>query len=221
MMKKFFTAQKHTVRKVLYGANAVNNNNTLVTKQSSCETASFSSPIKSAPTMAALPLLMTTKTAAAVPWYFSYTAPPALASVLGAAPPLIFLGLQLSPAATVRNIIKTKSVGDLSSLPFFTLFTNCCVWVGYGTMVNDMTIIIANGLGVVAAGSYALAYTKYAPFSMTKYYAASAAYLTIPTAAYFSLPIETATTAVGMCGNLIATAFFASPLAVMKTVVHT
>lgn len=83
-----------------------------------------------------------------------------------------------------------------------------------------MTVMGANGMGVAAAGFYSLVYTKYTTSSMTKYFAGSAAYLTLPLAAYLTLPIEQAIFSFGLLGNAMAIMFFASPLAVIKTVIE-
>jgi hypothetical protein len=48
---------------------------------------------------------------------------------------------------TVRDIVAKKSVGDLSPLPFVSLLTNCIVWVTYGALRSDLTIMLPNITG--------------------------------------------------------------------------
>lgn len=48
---------------------------------------------------------------------------------------------------TVKEIQANKSVGALSPLQFVSLATNCFVWVTYGLLKMDMTILLPNASG--------------------------------------------------------------------------
>jgi uncharacterized protein with PQ loop repeat len=148
------------------------------------------------PVLSAFPLMLTAGQTS-TPWYFSISATGAAAKMLAALPPVFFLGMQLAPLRDVIAFFKTKSVGAIMPLPYFTLFTNCVIWTGYGLLMNDLTLIAANGIGVVLAGFYSLAYSKFAPFSMTKYFVGSAAYLSLPLIAYYALPADQLAPALG------------------------
>ena len=54
---------------------------------------------------------------------------------------------------------KTKSVGDLSIIMMFIVFTSTIVWLVYGIALNLLPVIIANG--IICALSVVLIYFKF------------------------------------------------------------
>ena len=48
---------------------------------------------------------------------------------------------------TVNEIKKNQSVGELSPLPFVSLATNCIVWICYGALRGDLTVLLPNLTG--------------------------------------------------------------------------
>jgi hypothetical protein len=61
------------------------------------------------------------------------------------------LAVVLLSLKTVKEIKAKGSVGELSPLPFVSLATNCVVWVTYGALRADPTILLPNASGTLAA----------------------------------------------------------------------
>jgi MtN3 and saliva related transmembrane protein len=72
-------------------------------------------------------------------------------------------GAFLSSVTFIPQVYKawqTKSVGDLSLLMMFIVFTSTIVWLVYGITLNLWPVIIANG--IISVLSLTLIYFKFA-----------------------------------------------------------
>jgi MtN3 and saliva related transmembrane protein len=72
-------------------------------------------------------------------------------------------GAFLSSVTFIPQVYKawqTKSVGDLSLLMMFIVFTSTIVWLVYGITLNLLPVIIANG--IISVLSLTLIYFKFA-----------------------------------------------------------
>lgn len=49
-----------------------------------------------------------------------------------------------APMQTMYSIKASRSTGDLSPLPYISLFANCVVWSLYGLLNADMTVLLPN-----------------------------------------------------------------------------
>jgi uncharacterized protein with PQ loop repeat len=65
-------------------------------------------------------------------------------ALLSAAPSFCFLLLQFSSVNTMKQILNTQTTGDLSGAPYVSLFTNCAVWLLFGMLKADGTVILPN-----------------------------------------------------------------------------
>lgn len=173
--------------------------------------------------LASLPVV-SASVAEAADWTQSFGhAPSPYAEMLGLAPLGMFFFLQMSPMATVQGIKRDKTVGNMSPLPYITLGTNCVLWTAYGLLQSDPTLIAANGMGVILSSYYTSVYAKHTNSDMSQYYIGGAGFLAAAGIGYVAVPTLGITTGIdflGIMGNLIAVAFFASPLAVIKTVLR-
>eukprot|EP00049_Salpingoeca_infusionum_P022473 m.370072 g.370072 ORF g.370072 m.370072 type:complete len:338 (-) comp52081_c0_seq1:214-1227(-) len=149
-----------------------------------------------------------------------YALSPPLLTALQVAGPCFFLALQISGLASVRQIVKTKSTGGLSMLPFISLFTNCVIWTWYGHLIADPTVLLPNCSGVVLGGAYTLAYLRYSKETQLPLLVGSGAIVSAISAAALSLPTETALPIIGYTGDVLAVILMASPLATVKTVLQ-
>jgi len=63
----------------------------------------------------------------------------------------IFAGINttISFLPQVIKIYKNKSTGDISSIMYFVYTTGAVSWILYGTLVNDLIIIIFNSISVI------------------------------------------------------------------------
>lgn len=53
----------------------------------------------------------------------------------------------LSGALVCRKFIQNKSTGDSSAFPFICGFLNCALWLKYGVLSNEMTVVLVNVIG--------------------------------------------------------------------------
>ncbi|RYY86188.1 hypothetical protein EON63_06145 [archaeon] len=87
---------------------------------------------------------------------------------------------------TALNIVKTKSVGGLSLLPFLSLFTNCVIWTYYGLLKKDNTVLIPNVLGLLTGFFCTSVYTSHSSKGNLVMYIASVSLLIFCTMAFIS-----------------------------------
>ena len=129
--------------------------------------------------------------------------------------PLCFIGLQISSISTALQVLKNRSVGQLSCIPFASLLVNCVIWSLYGILKDDYTILIPNFTGLLASIFCLWAYLKYNTANLNKVHAVSSALIIIT--AY--LAFRSDYTSIGLLGCAISIIVSGSPLAVMRTVI--
>ena len=117
------------------------------------------------------------------------------------------------------EVRRTKTVGQLSILPFISLATSCAVWAVYGVMLGDMTILIPNISGIAFGLWYPSVYHRYAPPTarLAPLYAGAGAIALAACVAPFALAPAAAASTVGLAGCALAVFMMASPLAVLRT----
>ena len=69
--------------------------------------------------------------------------------LLATAPSVCFFLLQLSSIDTMKQILRNKSTGSLSPMPFVSLLTNCVVWSLFGVLRSDPAVLFPNFSGVL------------------------------------------------------------------------
>jgi solute carrier family 50 protein (sugar transporter) len=129
--------------------------------------------------------------------------------------PMFFLSLQGSSVMTAKEISKNRSSGDLSPLPFISLFTNSFIWSLYGFLKMDPTVLIPNGCGVFSSLYCILAFHKNAITKPKKLYVGSVIILV----GALLLAISNKVRFIGILGCVLSVLLSASPLAVMQTVI--
>jgi solute carrier family 50 protein (sugar transporter) len=130
--------------------------------------------------------------------------------------PMFFLSLQGSSVMTAKEIYKNRSSGDLSPLPFISLFTNSFIWSLYGFLMMDPTVLIPNGCGVFSSLYCILAFHKNAIIKPKKLYVGSLIILLTA----LLLAISNKVRFIGILGCVLSVLLSASPLAVMQTVIR-
>lgn len=60
----------------------------------------------------------------------------------------------------MKSIQQDKSTGQLSPLPFVALAANCVVWVLYGILQSDMTVLVPNASGMGFGLYYTYLFSK-------------------------------------------------------------
>jgi len=146
---------------------------------------------------------------------YSKLAPQLFNSGLKVAGPFFFLSMQYSAVQTATGILNSKSIGKLSPLPFISLLVNCIVWSLYGVLKSDMTVLIPNGIGVIAGLGCSAVYHKFSPVSPNQLYAIGA---TIICLSLYLASIRNSHF-IGLIGCVLAVILSGSPLATVRTVI--
>ena len=143
--------------------------------------------------------------------------PPSLVSfALRSSGPVLFIGLQLSQLGTALKILSDRSVGQLSSAPFLSLFVNCVIWSLYGTITKDMTVLVPNGSGMVVGAVCCMIFHWHHPIPSSSLLMS----LMVILIAIFYYAMELPRH-IGVMGCLISIVLSASPLTVIHTVLKT
>ncbi|KAL1490927.1 hypothetical protein ABEB36_011598 [Hypothenemus hampei] len=67
----------------------------------------------------------------------------------------------LSGTLTCQKIVKNKSTGDISSFPFVSGCLSTSLWLRYGFLIQDTSLILVNTIGVSLFFSYVLVFCLY------------------------------------------------------------
>lgn len=146
--------------------------------------------------------------------------PPLLVSLISIAPPIGFLGLQMSGFPTIQRILADGTTGALSPLPFVSLLANCTVWSLYGLLKSDLTVLLPNGIGLCTGAYYTYVFNKHTARPIGTVLGGAATIIAVAVVAATVLPAEKAAGAMGWGGSCLAVCLMASPLATMQTVLR-
>eukprot|EP00471_Norrisiella_sphaerica_P002466 CAMPEP_0184482698 /NCGR_PEP_ID=MMETSP0113_2-20130426/4274_1 /TAXON_ID=91329 /ORGANISM="Norrisiella sphaerica, Strain BC52" /LENGTH=293 /DNA_ID=CAMNT_0026862591 /DNA_START=149 /DNA_END=1030 /DNA_ORIENTATION=- len=138
------------------------------------------------------------------------------AQLLSVAGPAFYLYLQASGLSTVKKIAEDGTTGSFSPAQFVSLYTNGAVWVIYGALAQDMTVLVPNTTAVFFGLYYTSQFAKYHKESMMKWYIGSTA-IVGGSAAMATMP--GGLDLVGTTGCVMAVILLSSPLAVMGKVI--
>ncbi|CAJ2662211.1 bidirectional sugar transporter SWEET17-like [Trifolium pratense] len=141
---------------------------------------------------------------------------------------IISILMFLSPVPTFWRIIKHRSTEDFSCFPYICTLLNSSLWTYYG-IIKDGEYLVAtvNGFGIVVEIIYILLFLIYAPPKIRVKTAIIGGILDVVILAaavvttQLALEGDARSGAVGIMGAALNILMYASPLAVMKTVVKT
>ncbi|XP_010259509.1 PREDICTED: bidirectional sugar transporter SWEET17-like isoform X1 [Nelumbo nucifera] len=148
--------------------------------------------------------------------------------IIGVIGNIISVLVFLSPIGTFWRIVKNRSTEDFESLPYICTLLNSALWTYYG-IVKPGAILVAtvNGFGVVAETIYILIFLIFAPAKIRANTAILLGIMDVGSLAAaigvtrFAMHGDLRIDVIGiMCAGLNIV-MYASPLAVMKTVVTT
>ncbi|CAF0891629.1 unnamed protein product [Adineta ricciae] len=134
------------------------------------------------------------------------------------------IGLFLTGVQICNRIYRMRSTGDISGFPFVATMVNCTLWLLYGYVGNNSTIVIVNFIGASLELIYALFYLQYTPDrnSFMRLIGMAAAFLA--TVAFYLLYIvsdrATASLHAGVVASFATVIMFGSPLASLKEVIQ-
>lgn len=136
--------------------------------------------------------------------------------ILELAGPTLFIGLQCSSVNTALSILRGKSVGKLSAVPFGSLFVNCLIWTLYGRIKANGSVFYPNLLGVFV-GTFCM--SMYHEFAQKKPWDL---YLVVSLISIVCLGLAQfgKVQAIGLIGCVLSILLSGSPLAVVRTVIR-
>jgi solute carrier family 50 (sugar transporter) len=153
---------------------------------------------------------------------------PAWVALCGKLAPMASIALFLAPLPTIRQISKSKTVGNLPLLPHTSMVVNSALWAMYGVLKDEPSVIVANGVGFGLSTLYFREFIKYAPKESSTLpgpvflhirAALTAIATALCTAAVFSR--DKTAQVIGNAAVLFCMFLFASPLVAIKTVMAT
>jgi solute carrier family 50 protein (sugar transporter) len=137
--------------------------------------------------------------------------------VLSTAPLVFSLILQSSGFPTMMSIVKEKTTGERSALPYVAMLANCSVWTVYGALRADATCMLVNGLGAAFGSLYTLTFALNTQQPMRAYFALLAAVVGGASGAAWLFE-QAAAAPIGILGATACMVMLASPLATVREV---
>ena len=129
----------------------------------------------------------------------------------------------LSPFSTIRGVARSKSVGGLPALPYSTMVLNCSLWILYGLLTNEPTVMSANTVGLALGAYYFhVFYSNCSPTAtglpgtLKDHVQVLTLTVTLALLIVIVLPRDTAAELIGKAAVIFCVILFASPLSVLK-----
>jgi len=139
---------------------------------------------------------------------------------------IITIAVFLSPWKTVQEIQATKNVGSLSCNPFISTFMNCLLWITYGYLSANNTVLFVNCVGLSTSVYYIYVfYTNISRLEKDKLNKTLIMAGVIISAVYFYGFVMTGENDVvfnmGVFASVFSIIMFGAPLEKMVTVIRT
>ncbi|XP_059475264.1 sugar transporter SWEET1 [Neocloeon triangulifer] len=128
----------------------------------------------------------------------------------------------LAGVLVCKKFYKTGTVGDTSAFPFIAGFLSCSLWLRYGHLLNDNSVIITNIVGAFLQFSYVICYTIYTTRKISvlrQFLAVCFALLLIITYMQYMPDNTTAKAHLGFICCCVTIVFFAAPFATLAHVI--
>ncbi|XP_046391127.1 sugar transporter SWEET1 [Ischnura elegans] len=130
----------------------------------------------------------------------------------------------LSGVLICRKIVRKGTCGDTSCFPFVAGFASCSLWLRYGCLIEDVSLIVVNCVGAFLQLSYVFIYLLYSPKKTTILRQLGAVtlvlFLTLAYVHYESDP-HIARTRMGLICCSMTLLFFVAPFSVLTQVIRT
>ena len=139
---------------------------------------------------------------------------------LKVAPPVACQVVFLAPLTAMKQFKAEKSTKEVSPIPYAAMTINGALWVMYGLLKSDFTIILPNISGFFFGAYYTYTFSLYTERNMIPYYAGIAAGIGFCATMATSLETAAAVNAIGIFGCGIVATMFGGPLGSIKTVIE-
>jgi len=147
----------------------------------------------------------------------------AMTTFLKVSPVLACQMLWVAPFPTMQEVAKKETTEGLPPLPYFSMMANGFLWMGYGSMTMDWTIITPNATGFLAGAYYSYNFNKHnsGQFDLTPYKVGTLGSMLAVSGVIAATDPATAKGILGYAGCLVCVAMLSGPLTVMKEVLET
>ncbi|XP_058797305.1 sugar transporter SWEET1-like isoform X2 [Phymastichus coffea] len=129
----------------------------------------------------------------------------------------------LSGILVCRKFAKNKSTGDASGLAFVTCFMSCSLWLLYGILIQDKSVMIVNIFGSSLQFFYAFTFYTYTIHKkvIVKQMFSAILFINLMYLYWFvSEDVALVTKRIGLLSCTLTILFFASPLTLLAHVIR-
>eukprot|EP01064_Diplonema_japonicum_P022816 TRINITY_DN3300_c7_g1_i1.p1 TRINITY_DN3300_c7_g1~~TRINITY_DN3300_c7_g1_i1.p1 ORF type:complete len:234 (+),score=35.14 TRINITY_DN3300_c7_g1_i1:23-703(+) len=145
-----------------------------------------------------------------------------LVTLMQVLPPLAAQIFFLSPMSSMKEIYKTGSVGSLPLLPYSMMMANGFLWMAYGLLSGDQTVIAANVPSLILGTAYTVLFLKYRNPKNNYSVPLGASFLAMFLVTFFWATSEppAALRFIGLTGCAVLILMMGGPLATIQQVVR-
>jgi len=93
-----------------------------------------------------------------------------LLTIISLSATIITISLFIIPFKTIQNIIKNKNTGSVAGLQFISSLLNNFLWICYGNLTNNKTMLFVNIIGIIFSIYYVYNYWLYSTPILSKIY---------------------------------------------------
>ncbi|XP_049295301.1 sugar transporter SWEET1 [Anopheles funestus] len=130
----------------------------------------------------------------------------------------------LTGTVICNRYIRKKSTGDTSAFPFISGFLSCFMWLKYGVLTEESTLILVNFIGSALFFSYTVVFFIFCVNKrevVRQMMLISCIILSATLYTMFESDVEKSVRIIGLLCCCLAVLFFASPLTTLAHVIRT
>lgn len=136
--------------------------------------------------------------------------------LLDSAGPVLSLWLQLSLLLNGLEIIRDKNIRKLSIIPFITIFVNCTIWVFYGSLRHQYSIIVSNAIGIIVGIISTISFLFFSMYPAPPFYFAIGFVIILIASIFAFLNNAEVVGLISVCLSILV---YGSPLSTIQTVI--
>eukprot|EP00043_Microstomoeca_roanoka_P008584 m.82614 g.82614 ORF g.82614 m.82614 type:complete len:222 (-) comp14308_c0_seq1:186-851(-) len=148
-----------------------------------------------------------------------------LVSILSSIAIFSTIALFLTGLPVTQRVKKVRSSANVSFTPYLAAMVNTCLWLKYGLLTNDNTLILVNGTGFLLNTYYVAVCYSFAKDDTAFFYpimtTAASMFLPLIYVKFFVQNYVQAVHIIGFCGCFASTIMFGSPLSTLGRVLRT
>lgn len=130
----------------------------------------------------------------------------------------------LTGSVICHRYIRKKSTGETSAFPFVSGFLSCSLWLKYGLLTEEHTVIFVNTIGSALFLAYVIIYFTFSVNKQTvvrQFLAVCVFILACNVYTKYETNLDVSLRTIGVVCCCVGVLFFASPLSVLAQVIRT